>query len=222
MSAFPERRRYELLLGAILLSILVFPTLAREGLDAAWLAVVVFSVLLIAALNAAGGARKAQAVVFLTGIGAFVSAWMSVLVEMDGLPYVRHALTAAFFGGVTVTVLRRVLAPGRVTGERVTAAICVYLLLGLLWASAYSLLLTWAPGAIRFPEGADGHAVTYFSFVTLTTLGYGEITPVHPLARSLAFLQAATGVLYVAVLVARLVALQIVHAADEDDQRSSS
>lgn len=217
-----ERRRFELLLGAILLSVLVFPALGSEGGMGRLLGVLVFTVLLGAALNAAGRTRRAQAALFVTAILAFVSAWMSLASDDVAHVYLRHGFSAAFWALAAVLLLRGVVAPGRVTGERVTAAICVYLLLGLLWASAYALLLTSQSGALRFPEGSDAHAVTYFSFVTLTTLGYGDITPVHPLARSLAFLEAATGVLYVAVLVARLVALQVVHQSDPDDHSNSS
>ena len=98
---------------------------------------------------------------------------------------------------------------------------------GLAWAGLYQLLLMWHPDAIRFPTGeASQQAVVYFSFTTLTTLGYGDIVPVHPLARSLAYLEAIVGPLFVAVLIARLVALQVTsetenRAAKDEDEAAS-
>ena len=90
----------------------------------------------------------------------------------------------------------------------------VYLLLGLIWMSAYKLLLRAVPGAIHFASGEPsdlrlGHGLGYYSFVTLTTLGYGDITPVHPVARSLASGEALVGQLYPAILIARLVSMQL-------------
>ena len=87
----------------------------------------------------------------------------------------------------------------------------VYLLLGLTWASAYELLHILRPevwtGAAS--EAPVSQTWIYYSFVTLTTMGYGDITPVHPVARSLAILEAVTGQLYLAITLARLVALHI-------------
>jgi len=104
--------------------------------------------------------------------------------------------------------------------ERIEAAVATYLLLGFVWAQAYSLVELAHPEAFRFPEEnahgdtpvlvrASEHRFLYFSFVTLTTLGYGDITPVRPLARSLAALEAVTGQLFLAITVARLVALRV-------------
>ena len=222
MRAFLERRRYGLLLGWILVSVLVVPALRAEISVGRWLATLVFTVLLALALNAAAGARRARVALVGTAVVSFAAALASHASDSAALLYTRDAFAAAFFAIVAALLLRRVVAPGRVTTDRITAAICIYLILGLLWTSLYGLVHTWRPDAFSLPPGDIANALRYFSFVTLTTLGYGEVTPVHPLARSLAFLEAATGVLYVAVLVARLVALQIVHEAENSDQSNSS
>lgn len=91
----------------------------------------------------------------------------------------------------------------------------MYLLLGLLWALGYQLIETLLPGSFRFMEEHDAagsfikHGFAYFSFVTLTTVGYGDITPVHPIARTAAIGEALVGQLYPAILIGRLVSLQI-------------
>jgi hypothetical protein len=87
--------------------------------------------------------------------------------------------------------------------------VAAYLLLGIIWAHAYALVALQRPGAFAGPvsPGDGPRAFFYFSFVTLATLGYGDVLPVHPAARSLATLEAVTGTLYIAILLARLVSL---------------
>ena len=95
------------------------------------------------------------------------------------------------------------------TLHRVQGAVAAYLLLGLVWGYAYQLVAALAPGAFANAVATPGqdHNLIYFSFVTLTTVGYGDVTPVHPAARSLALMEALTGQLYPAILLARLVTL---------------
>jgi hypothetical protein len=110
-----------------------------------------------------------------------------------------------------VVVLGRTLRTGPITFHRIQGAVAAYVLLGVIWAYAYSLVELLRPGAIAGPVNpAEGpRAFFYFSFVTLATVGYGDVLPVHPVARSLATLEAVTGTLYVAILVARLVSLAV-------------
>jgi hypothetical protein len=108
--------------------------------------------------------------------------------------------------------LRFILRAPQVNAEVMYAGISVYLLLGLSWTFAYVIVAQLAPGSFAFSTGPagqtmDGFTAYYFSFVTLTTVGYGDITPVSNGARALAAMEAMTGTLYVAVLISRLVAL---------------
>jgi hypothetical protein len=108
-------------------------------------------------------------------------------------------------------VLGQTLRAGPVTFHRIQGAMASYLLLGVIWAHAYALLAQLRPGAFSGPvSAADGpRAFLYFSFVTLATVGYGDVLPVHPVARSLAMLEAVTGTLYLATVIARLVSLAV-------------
>jgi hypothetical protein len=116
---------------------------------------------------------------------------------------------------LTAVLLRHVFREGPITADRIRGAIAVYLLIGVLWCLAYQLLDHVAPGSFHFPEtvvlirGRISHRLAYFSFVTLTTVGYGDITPIHPVARALATAEAFVGQLYPAILIGRLVSLQI-------------
>jgi hypothetical protein len=133
------------------------------------------------------------------------------------------ALTAFVFNAlVTALIARHVFGPGRVTAHRLRGAVLVYLNVASLFAIAFALIEAHAPGGIVMADGrtfaaSAGErtaALTYFSLVTITTTGYGDIVPLHPIARSLANLESVFGHLFPATLLARLVALHLAHGDD--------
>lgn len=116
---------------------------------------------------------------------------------------------ALFFGLVCVSLFAYLGRKGEIT-ERIYASVSLYLLLGFAWYSLYGVINTVNPGSftdagVPVPIKAPWSTFLYFSLVTLTTLGYGDVLPVKPAARMVAALEAAAGVLYVAITVARLV-----------------
>jgi hypothetical protein len=138
------------------------------------------------------------------------------------------ALVALAFNGLfTALIARHVFGPGRVTAHRVWGAVLLYLNVSAIFAILYSLLLTHAPGAIAsttsspldLHPGVKMAELTYFSLATITTAGYGDFAPVHPLARSLANLESIIGQLFPATLLARLVALHLSHQSYADPER---
>jgi hypothetical protein len=115
---------------------------------------------------------------------------------------------------LVVVTFRAVFAAGRVTYHRVIGAILLYLAIGLLFMALFCLVALLEPNSFRgLGQLHDNLAVAgnfiYFSFVTLTTVGYGDVVPLHPVARSLANIEAIVGQLYPATLLARLVSLEI-------------
>lgn len=116
-------------------------------------------------------------------------------------------------------VFAQVFREGSITVHRIEGAIAAYLLMGLMWAALYALIQLNDQQAFAFTNAAPTSAGSpvlrarfiYFSFTTLTTVGYGDITPVSPLARSLAMTEAMTGQLFPAILIARLVSLELYH-----------
>jgi hypothetical protein len=107
--------------------------------------------------------------------------------------------------------LKDVLFGGRIDVNRLVGAVCVYLLIGVVWAFVYLLLQAIVPGSFALPEAIGNPQelarLIYYSFVTLTTLGYGDISPTLPVARTLAYMEAAFGQLYLTILVAALVGM---------------
>jgi hypothetical protein len=119
-----------------------------------------------------------------------------------------------------------VFREGPVTWYRIQGAVAFYLLLGLAWAGAYELIELHWPNAFAPPpstmmnQSEDPTArFVYFSFVTLTTVGYGDVTAVHPLARSLVTLEALMGQLFPAILLARLVSMELYHRQTKSLER---
>ncbi len=131
---------------------------------------------------------------------------------------------AALFGFLLIAIvftLKQVAFGTEITLNRLVGAVCVYLLLGTIWAVAYSLVDVVSPGSFTgfSPQGglAWDSEWLYFSFVTMTTLGYGDITPVSAMAKFLAYSQAVFGQFYIAVLVAGLVGAYIARRQSETD-----
>jgi hypothetical protein len=118
-------------------------------------------------------------------------------------------------GGLLVVVLWQVYREGPVTAHRIQGAVAAYLLLSVIFAIAYGVLDSVSPASFLLPS-SHSHAGTrinpsfyYFSVITLTTTGYGDITAVSPFARSLVMMEALIGQLYPAILIARLVSLHV-------------
>jgi hypothetical protein len=127
-----------------------------------------------------------------------------------------YLLSGAFLimGTVLISVVARaVFSSGRVTHHRIIGAILIYLSIALTFVALYSMVGLLVPKAFSGITFEDNSAlasnVIYFSFVTLTSTGYGDIFPVHPVARSLCNLETIIGQLYPATLLARLVSLEI-------------
>ena|SRR5947209_12490820 len=139
------------------------------------------------------------------------------------LVMISHGSLMALIGFFAVAILSYVLGSGKVTWDKIYGAICAYLLLGYAWTFAYSLVVEAQPDAFisltsTMPRDIVGRVMQlrYFSFVTLATVGYGDIVPHTAAARTLALLEAILGQFYLVALVGRLVGLHIVHS----DERS--
>ncbi|MEJ2721434.1 MAG: ion channel, partial [bacterium] len=153
----------------------------------------------------------------VTGIVLGVPAVMWALELLFGIHLVPvglgRVLSLVFYLYTTLAVLTFILTAEKVTSDILYGAVCVYLMMGMTWMIAYYHMEQAHPGSFLIGGGADPariHQISdllYYSFVTLTTLGYGDILPLTSQARSLAFLEATSGALYLAILIARLVSL---------------
>lgn len=206
------RGKFFYLFIAQVLLVVLFPYLTKPGLSLS-----VFRFLAAAAFIAAIYAvseKRAQWIVALTL--ALPAAVLNSLYPFR--PYVSVAVlslifTILFLVFTLVTLLRAVLRSETVTLDTIYGAISVYLLMAMVWGTAFMLLVTLQPGTLamdsaRHPNHAiDWFDCMYYSFVTLTSTGYGDMVPVTAQGRSLSILEAVSGIMYVAILIARLVGL---------------
>ncbi|MEO8345848.1 MAG: potassium channel family protein [Betaproteobacteria bacterium] len=143
------------------------------------------------------------------------SAWLAAL---------RSLMTLLACSLLAMLLMVRVMRDGRMNINRIMGAVGSYLLIGVVFTQAFQLLAEFIPGAFAIagtPVDLDtiSQKLSYFSFVTLTSTGYGDITPVHPYARSLATMEALTGGLFLTILVARLVGQEIDWRHEQRDLR---
>lgn len=189
--------------------------ISRAGGALELIGIFVLSLLLLSGLLTMARHKVSQVVsgVFvISAIGVKVA--RSVFGVSDLLP-LDALLSILSVIGMVIVVLWQVYREGPVTGHRVRGAIAAYLLIAILFGYIYTFIAAVVPGAFQLPAwiaqtGPErGETFFYFSMVALTTTGFGDITPVYPLARTLVMLEALIGQLYPAILIARLVTLEL-------------
>ena len=175
-----------------------------------------FSMILVSAIVAVSQKRYHSFIALALGVPMLVALWVDKFVVTDRLWIAAHLLAAPFFGYTIIRLLAFIFTESRVTRNVLYAAIVVYLLMGLLWADLYQVLHYLQPGTFDISgiqTENPNRVLVYYSYVTLTTLGYGDISPLTDIGYSLAILEAIIGQLYLTVLLARLVALHISHSS---------
>ncbi|MBW2206205.1 MAG: two pore domain potassium channel family protein [Deltaproteobacteria bacterium] len=209
------QKRFAVLLISLLGLALLEPILASFGFVGAKLLLNIFlTIILFSSVYAVSQNRRLFIITLCLGIPAIGFRWvipffgssLAVLLTIQ-------ATTVIFLFVIAGTILSYVLKHGAVTGEKISASVCVYLLVGLLWAFLYSLTFHLQPGSFQL-ESPQLSEFVYYSFITLSTLGYGDIIPLSPPARALSYVEAITGQLYLTVLVARLVGLHIAYTKE--------
>jgi voltage-gated potassium channel Kch len=166
------------------------------------------------------------------GVKSSDTLWKRLILDLNRAPEavgrtvaelreIASGLKAVFLAFCTYnrkSLLRAVLTRPNISAESIFGAICAYLLIGLAWGTLYAVIEVTNPGSFQASsELADAlrstetrqSVLVYYSFVTLTTVGYGDITPLSPAARTLAWLEAMMGQFYIAVLVAFLVGIRV-------------
>ena len=171
------------------------------------------TVVLVSAVFAVGGRRRSLFIATLLVVPAIASKWLHQYWPAQVPESIHLVAGLLFIAFVVGELLSFILRAPLVDSEVLCAGVAGFLLVGLLWTLAYVLVYWVTPDAFSFnvpalgPPTMNGFNGFYFSFMTLSTVGYGDITPISREARMLAVLEAMTGMFYVAVLIARLVAL---------------
>lgn len=218
------KRRYTVLLAVLLGLFVLFPFLERTA--AGPLLVDLFITFLLLVCIYAVSARR---IVFISALilAAFslIGRWGDYFAHHQALETTALLFNAAFLLLTVGSILTDVLRDERVDGDKISGALCAYILMSLIWASFYTALAIHDPAAFQLGgfgaiagEGGEKFMIfSYFSLVTISTLGYGDIAPQSSAAAALAGSEAVVGQMYLAVLVARLVGLHIAHAGARRD-----
>jgi len=201
--------RFGFLLAAMLSELLVGPFFIMAT-GSLLIARLLGLVVLVSALFVIG-AHRTTVFLFVAALIFHLAAWVS---DASFLEAGAAAFRLVFLSYVLALVLRRVMRDRLVTLDTVAGAACVYFLLGVIWGDLFLLVERWRPGSFAVPTswmvgtGRDlRSSLTYFSFATLTTVGYGDIHPTDPAAGSLCVAEALIGQLYLAIMIARMVGL---------------
>ena len=176
----------------------------------AFVHVLLFSVVLLSAVYASGARGRVLRVTIALAIPAVALEWVSFYSEARWLTVTSSLFTAAFLLYATVGVVRNIVRPRTVSLDTILGGVVAYLMIGIFFLVLFSLVEFLQPGSFTGATAPmEGPDLLYFSFVTLTTLGYGDIQPVAESARTLAFFEALAGQLYLTVMIAWLVGTYI-------------
>jgi voltage-gated potassium channel len=220
MTRHLRRRPFQLLLIALLLLVVVYPTLhettwSRELYD------VLRTLVLLGALRVVFAERRQ----FVPGVGLaailIAAVWFGYLFpERSALPLVLalHVLATVFFLLAIASIIWAIYQKADVSADSVAGALCAYMLLGVVFANCYWFVEMASPGSFR-GDGEFGDelrdprrslfALTYYSFVTLASVGANDVTPARAAARGLTILEAICGQFFLAVLIADLIGKKV-------------
>jgi len=221
------KQKFLFLLVSMLLLFFFYPFFQRSHAGV-FIHDIVFLVILLSSIYAISERKNIFIISLLLALTAFGSTVLNYSLMTVSLRLVALSAYGLFFMLMAVTILSTIMKAKKVTIEMIYASICVYLLLGVIWTMLFSIIEIVEPGSF-LSGGApviDLHgdlakrnvfaSFIYYSFVTLTTLGYGDITPVSPQARALSSLEAVIGQLYIAVLIAGLVGIHISQSGEKE------
>jgi len=208
-----SRGKFFYLLISLVFLLLVYPFLEHGSIREAFLSIL-SAVIPITAIFAVSYNKRNLIIAILLGVPTIAGE----LIDLFGieLPHAVIVVFALLFYLFTlITIISYVFRDEEVTGDTIYGAICVYLLIGITWTTIFVLINILQPGSfyINPPNNIDNvqdwSDFIYYSYATLTTLGYGDITPVTSQARSVGVLETIVGQLYLTILLARLIGLHL-------------
>jgi len=205
--------QYKMFNFMVSIIILLILSAVLEGIKYGYLVLNTAStVVFVLGIYAAGRNKRNVVILILFGLPWFLSEW--IFTKSPETIFT----SVLFFLFITGTITDHILHSEEVSTDTLYGAVCVFLLLGLLWTSIYGFLEYVSPGIIFVNNNAEvinsltSNEIIYYSYTTLTTLGYGDITSLTPAGRIVSVLEAIIGQLFIAFLVARLVAIYTANA----------
>jgi hypothetical protein len=162
-----------------------------------------FSVIFFTAIFALDTWRRRM---FILAIAAFVTEWITALIHLSMLNYISLFINILFFQIIVIKLIIQVAKSKKTDAGVILESINAYLMMGLMFTTWVAIAMVFDPASFSFNTDSPSFMdYSYFTFVTMTTLGYGEITPILPFARSISILISTSGQIYIAVIIAMLV-----------------
>lgn len=213
------RHRFAILF-VLLLCALLIPPYFEHALWVGRFWRILFTCVLLWALYSVAGSKRVLLLAILLLIPTIASTWLADPGQEKYVAYLDNITNIIYFALICTYLAIYIFTTPRVTLEVIFAAMCLYMILAVLWAAIYTNLQLFYHHAFSFyglPAAEAGinqinlfYQMMYYSFVTLSTLGYGEIIPVHPVAQNWAAVEATLGQFFVAIVIARLVSMYTV------------
>lgn len=188
---------------AIVVMLLVMPYIRHAGAIGWLFGSVVVALIPLACLYAFATERRSMVVIASLSLPFLVLDALGLVSTSRVLHLATYTFATLLYAYLIFALLRDLLARRSITADMIYCAVSIYLLLGMMWSGVYTILEVASPGSFQgLTVSAD---IIYFSFVALTTVGFGDIIPLTVLARRLAVLEAAMGSIYMAIIVALIV-----------------
>jgi voltage-gated potassium channel len=224
-----RRRKFQMLLVALGLLIVAYP-LMQNAFESRLVLDALLGLVLLAALHVVFRSKRLRLAAIVLGLPALIGVWARGFLRPESesaAEVLFHGIAAAFFFFAVIVIIRMVHREKAITADSVCGVLCGYLLVGLLFGHIYCVVDLLEPHAFRLPENLAPKLeddmrrhflLTYFSFITLTTVGYGVITPSTGAARSLVVVEAILGQFYIAVLIAELIGKRVAQAIKTQEE----
>ena len=209
--------RFGFLLTAIVMFLIVRPFV--DGfVRISFLMDIFISAVLLSGIYAVSEDRVSLVFALVTGLPALLANWLFQIFKIPSLIFIHQIGGGLFFATAAIIIVRHLINQKIVTIDLIWGAVCGYFLIGFMWGDIYYLLETVHPGSFKLGQQVvpDIDSFIYFSFVTLATLGYGDIVPLTEKAQSFAIIEAVMGQMYLVVNIAALVAIRISQSKSRD------
>ncbi|WP_165904987.1 two pore domain potassium channel family protein [Parashewanella curva] len=198
------------MLTTILLMIAFIPFSVYLPYSGYFISIIMSVFLLFAVYTVSQNKRTFLIGVFLA-VPTFISSWALNITNSEDAIFINNVTNIIFIGFITLVLMNVVFKAKKITGDIIAGSICIYLLLGFLWSFIYVLCDLIVPNSFTMKSNSidSRYDYFYFSFVTLTSLGYGDISPNNAFSETFAMLEAIVGQIYLTVMVAWLVGVHV-------------
>ena len=214
------KNRFFYIILAIMLEILVSPFIRYTGKTGYFIATLFVAMIPLASFYALTQDRKRAITILFLAAPFVILDGFNMFLTHRYLMVVGYCFGTILYFYIVVLLLRNLLSQRVITANLIYCAISIYLLIGIMWAGIYTVHEGISPGS--FSGLSETTDLLYFSFVTLTTVGFGDVAPISILAKRLAIFEAAMGSIYMAIIIALIVGRYMSMQAEQDSESETS